>query len=276
MTGVDATPMASALCLTKARPDKLRRAVRCFLAQTYANKELLIVHDEDDALTREALAEYEGEATIRIHRVRSGQYAKLGDRRNLSIELARGEYFATWDDDDWYHPERLARQVHAAMTFHKPACLMTHVLVFDSRLGKAYLSQLRVWENSLVCRKSAISPKRRYDSAAIVEDSPLMAALVKDACVFPLTAPQLYVYERHEGNITGDKLGNVLCEWGQKLPRRSAELIAAATSSRVVADGARLLDSEEFLSQLDYMHGVTAMAGGEHTERLRKYLEERD
>lgn len=37
--------------------------------------------------------------------------ANIGDKRNLGSELATGEIIASWDDDDWNGPDRLASQL---------------------------------------------------------------------------------------------------------------------------------------------------------------------
>jgi glycosyltransferase involved in cell wall biosynthesis len=38
----------------------------------------------------------------------------VGQIRNMAFDMAGGEYLATWDDDDWYHPKRLAFQIRHA------------------------------------------------------------------------------------------------------------------------------------------------------------------
>ena len=39
----------------------------------------------------------------------------LGTLRNRSLEEATGDFMAQWDDDDWYHPERIERQARVLM-----------------------------------------------------------------------------------------------------------------------------------------------------------------
>lgn len=90
---------------TKNRLRFLPRAIRCFQAQTYANRELLILDDGDER-TRDHIPK-----DSRIRYVRCGPTPSLGCKRNLAIERARGEFIAHWDDDDWSDSERLRSQI---------------------------------------------------------------------------------------------------------------------------------------------------------------------
>jgi glycosyltransferase involved in cell wall biosynthesis len=47
--------------------------------------------------------------SVAYHRLPPG--ATLGAKRNAAVELARGDLLAHWDDDDWYSPARIERQV---------------------------------------------------------------------------------------------------------------------------------------------------------------------
>jgi glycosyltransferase involved in cell wall biosynthesis len=101
--------------LTVTRPGALARLALAFgdlARQTHAEREIVVVHDGDaafDAAVR-ALAEREGLAAT-VDRAEPGR--TLGELRNRSVALARGEVVVQWDDDDRHHPERLARQAAA-------------------------------------------------------------------------------------------------------------------------------------------------------------------
>lgn len=97
-------PLVSCLGLTKAgREVWLRKAVECFLAQTYEPRELVIVADEG---MRVAVPE---DARIRV--VYAPRGIVLGAKRNFACVQAAGDVLAHWDDDDWSAPERLAVQM---------------------------------------------------------------------------------------------------------------------------------------------------------------------
>lgn len=105
--------LVSALMPTCHGPEYVERAIRCFEAQTYPCKELVIAK----AYERQGpgmftpprpLIDYRGH---RVERVPPG--LSIGELRNVACRVARGSILAHWDDDDVSHPERLARSVAA-------------------------------------------------------------------------------------------------------------------------------------------------------------------
>ena len=52
------TPLVTCLCLTRNRRGFLPRAIECFVAQTYEERELLIVDDGDDSIADLAPADW--------------------------------------------------------------------------------------------------------------------------------------------------------------------------------------------------------------------------
>ena len=77
----------------------LRRAVNCFLDQTYEPRELIVVHRSDDSATRNYLDGLQ-QALIRTVELPVRPKISLGELRNFAIQASRGRYIATWDDDD--------------------------------------------------------------------------------------------------------------------------------------------------------------------------------
>lgn len=103
--------MISCLCITRGdRPGLLSEAVSDFVRQTFTDRELVILHDGDEAAHAGvgAIVAAHAGASIRIERTPPGP--RLGELRNIAIERARGEWICQWDDDDRYHPERLRLQ----------------------------------------------------------------------------------------------------------------------------------------------------------------------
>lgn len=270
-------PLVSCLCVTQARPEKLRRAIDCFLAQTYPNKELLILLRAGDHATRSVVAEHRDRPSIRIHALADDDRRTLGEQRNLSIRLCRGEYFCIWDDDDWYHPERIETQASALRRYHKAACLLTHLLLFDVPTGQAYLSEMRLWEGSVLCRTDIVSGSLGYEAARIVEDSAFINALIRKNLVYPLTAPNLYVYERHERNTSGLKLSRLMYSQAQTLSAECSALISSVMASKIsTVEAARQMCSLQLLGEINYFHGFPVNMPTEVLAKFRQYLEQED
>jgi glycosyltransferase involved in cell wall biosynthesis len=132
MAARDDAPLISCLMVTHGRLALAKRAIQCFSRQTYPVKELVIVTD-DDAQYQGALERYIHDAglnnTVRVQRV-PGARRPLGQLRNISIDRARGDVLCQWDDDDCYHPERLAVQARHMVDNGARACLLTDHLQY--------------------------------------------------------------------------------------------------------------------------------------------------
>jgi glycosyltransferase involved in cell wall biosynthesis len=108
-----ASPRVSVVVPTYNRPDKLRRAVGTVLEQTYARVELVVVDDHSETPASDALADLDRSALDAVTVVRHEQNRGANAARNTGIREATGEFVAFLDDDDRWHPEKLARQVAA-------------------------------------------------------------------------------------------------------------------------------------------------------------------
>jgi len=108
-------PLVSCLMVTANRGDIARVAIECFSKQTWSNKELVIIDDGDEDYA-DMIASLDCAPLVRyIKMVPTSPRMSLGELRNISIEEARGDWCVQWDDDEWYHPERLAIQLGAAV-----------------------------------------------------------------------------------------------------------------------------------------------------------------
>lgn len=188
--------LVSCVCVTRNRVEMLRRAVSCFLNQTYPTRELVVVHEADDAATREYLAGLRHPA-VRPQEVGTSPKCSLGALRNLSIEASRGHYVAQWDDDDWYGPTRLTEQIGAIRQSGGIGCVLSRWLMYDVLTGLAYLSASRAWEGSIVAERSAMP---RYPDLPKGEDTIAIGQMIAENKVVALDRPQIYVYTVHGKN----------------------------------------------------------------------------
>jgi glycosyltransferase involved in cell wall biosynthesis len=90
---------------TRDRRKFLPQALRCFLRQTYPNKELIVV---DDSARSNAVL-FRGVPGVRY--LRLTQPTRTGTKLNLGIEAARGDILQKLDDDDFYQAGFLAASV---------------------------------------------------------------------------------------------------------------------------------------------------------------------
>src|SRR5690606_32958391 len=88
--------------------DTVAAAVESALAQTFADREIIVINDGSPDDTADVLAPYRDRIRY-IEQVNAGQAAA----RNRGIELARGRYIALLDDDDIWPADKLEWQVAA-------------------------------------------------------------------------------------------------------------------------------------------------------------------
>ncbi len=106
--------LVSVVIPTYRRSDMLDRAIRSVLSQSYDNIELLLVNDnipgdEYSQSLLQRVREYESDSRFRL--ILQEKHINGAVARNEGIKQARGEYIAFLDDDDWWEPEKIQKQV---------------------------------------------------------------------------------------------------------------------------------------------------------------------
>lgn len=191
--------LISCLCITYRRVHLLQRAVRCFLAQTWPHRELVVLHEDGDTETRQFLAD-NPHPMIRPLTVPAASRIPLGTKRQIAMDSSTARYIATWDDDDWSAPERLAAQIDVLRQSGFAACTLERWLVYDTVLDQVWLSQARTWEASLVAVREAMPT---YEPVAKAEDLISITKMIAAKQVVALLRPNSYVYVCHRGNVSG-------------------------------------------------------------------------
>jgi len=105
-------PTVCAILLTKDRPELAARAVRCFRAQTYGRKKLIILNSGKGGWYLAMDWDSGAIGSSELHWPISDSKDPLGRLRNKACELgASADIFCHWDDDEWCHSSRIAEQV---------------------------------------------------------------------------------------------------------------------------------------------------------------------
>ena len=99
--------MVSAIITTHNRKELLKRAIESVLSQTFKDMECIVVDDASTDGTRELCKSYPIQYIyIPKEESKGGNYA-----RNLGIKASSGNYCAFLDDDDYWFPEKIEKQV---------------------------------------------------------------------------------------------------------------------------------------------------------------------
>ncbi len=110
-------PLVSVIMPTYRRDDTLRRAIKSVVGQTYKNIELIVVNDNGvggdysprvGEVVRSFAAHDDRVRLLEPSEHKNGAFA-----RNRGVEASSGELIAFLDDDDWWEPIKIERQVAA-------------------------------------------------------------------------------------------------------------------------------------------------------------------
>ena len=209
-------------CVTITQPGRgrvLAEAVADFNAQTFADRELLIVHDGGPTFAAEidqiiAAKPVTVTAPIRVLAAIREPRLRLGELRNLAVDAAAGDWICQWDDDDRYHPERLAVQWNAARAQGAEFCFLvdqlhwfeaTQELFWEDWQHETY--PLNFVQGSMLARRDLLP---RYPALARGEDTPLCWQIVRGAEAGDYKIARLrgagwsYLY-RHHGHNAWDE-----------------------------------------------------------------------
>ena len=193
--GENTLPLVSCLMVTRNRFAQAQLAVQCFLSQTYPNKELIIIDDDpDDALF--LWSQRLNEACITHCRLEN-KGLTLGELRNLSVEIAKGDLVCQWDDDDLYDPVRLEFQISVLLHQECHASILSRVLIWWPAGERLSVSCYRNWEGSMILYKE-LMPK--YKQLRRGEDTQLLNSMRNKIKIAKMDLPRSYIYIYHSKN----------------------------------------------------------------------------
>lgn len=153
--------LVSVIIPTYARNDSLARAIECIQAQTYSNLEIIVVDDNVPESNHRKSTEKLMETYLqdsRVTYIKNEQNLGGAGARNVGIEAANGEYVAFLDDDDFYYPTKIEKQL--AVFFNSQ----------DEHLALVYCDVEHVWASGKV--QTVIEAKHRGNCLyeAIIDD----------------------------------------------------------------------------------------------------------
>lgn len=103
-------PTVSVVMPVYNREDLVGRAIESILNQTFTDFEFIIVDDGSSDKTADIVKAF-AEQDKRIRFLSYGMNRGVGYARQYGLEVARGEFVAIMDSDDWSMPDRLEKSV---------------------------------------------------------------------------------------------------------------------------------------------------------------------
>ena len=134
----DEYPLVSAIMLT-GRVTLLDAliCIKCFQAQTYPYKELIIINN---AKNQFAASELNIKADRDVFVIDTPQELSAGMARNYGIRAANGQILAQFDADYYHHPKRLESQIATLAENEAHICVLSETLLYSYVSGRAFLN----------------------------------------------------------------------------------------------------------------------------------------
>jgi glycosyltransferase involved in cell wall biosynthesis len=188
--------LISCIMPTRNRPHFVAQALRCFLRQTYARSELVVIDDGEQSVERMCAH------LPRVRYVRLDRPTATGTKMNLAAEHARGTILQKLDDDDYYHPEFLERAAACLPAASEERCRT--IVAWDCFLVLiAGEDRLRFsghgWNaGGTLCFSKETWARRPFREVWTSCDSWFLAD--HQSAILPVCAPEHYILVRHGGN----------------------------------------------------------------------------
>src|SRR5271169_1049612 len=192
-------PLVSCIMPTYNRRRFVPEAIRLFLTQDYPKKELVVLDDGEDNIADLI------PRRPQIRYVRLDRRHSLGAKRNIACEAAHGEIIAHWDDDDWYAPWRLSRQVAKIVRGGTELCGLARMLFFDPSTQRAweyvYPAGAPAWVyGATFCYRKSVWQQSPFLDNTGCEDNLFIANLAADVRLRALSEPGMFVGLVHSAN----------------------------------------------------------------------------
>ncbi len=139
------SPLVSCIMPTANRQKFIPLALEYFLNQDYQNAELVII---DDGL-EPAYSLIPNHPKIRYFY--SNPLGTIGVKRNYACEKAQGEIIMHWDDDDWYAPDWISKQIAALLSSGADITGLNKVMFYSPSIEKRWMYEDSDGEKPWLC-----------------------------------------------------------------------------------------------------------------------------
>ena len=157
-------PLVTCITPTANRQKYLPLAIKYFLEQDYPNAEMVIIDDG-----RESCASLIPENPKIKYFYYPERLGTIGIKRNLACEKSNGEIIIHWDDDDWYAPDWISRQVEAQLHSGADITGLNKVDFYSPSINKRYRYEDTEIEKPWICGATMAFKKSFWEKHKFVD-----------------------------------------------------------------------------------------------------------
>ncbi len=183
---------------TRGRPELAAKAVEYFWAQTWPNKELLIM---DDGRERS----FTMRPDCDVYLCMNGPMT-IGTKRNALCVLAKGEIIVHWDSDDYSSPERLQSQ-YEILTASVKAVTGFYTLLFvneESKEAARYIGDPSDTVGTSLMYMKDWWEKHPFEDVMIQEDIGFARVAYQHDQLHAVPSDDSIIARVHQGNTSPD------------------------------------------------------------------------
>jgi glycosyltransferase involved in cell wall biosynthesis len=175
-------------------------SIEYFSRQDIRDCELLVL---EERTVPEGGIEHCDQRVLHLH---LSQRLSVGSKRNLACQHARGEIILHWDDDDWYSPNRISRQVNALLESGADVCGSSRPYFYEPATRRAwqyvYPDRGKPWvHGATLCYTKEFWKRNPFANINIGEDTHFLWSS-RPKKVLMLAESDFYVGLIHPGNTS--------------------------------------------------------------------------
>ncbi len=192
---------------TRGRQALAKLAVECFLSQTHADRDLVILDDHDDpsfpfGYDHPLIRYYALDYTV-------GKL-NIPQKRNWVNGLAKGQTICHWDSDDYSAPTRLEQQMQLMETSGKQVVGYSSMFFYDEASDRAFhwesARNIYALGTSLVYRKEFWQAHPYIEGYFVGSDNMFVKAALNAGQLVSVHAGPMMVARVHANNTSEKRL----------------------------------------------------------------------
>ena len=193
-------PLVSAIMPThgKDRFDWALQAIDCYASQTYPNKELIILDDEDAPTFQRA------PQGCRYSRIAGDAQMTIPEKRNRLCTLSNGEYIWHLDSDDWSASGRMMLQIELLDASRRSVCGFSSMIFHVESTNDVfeYTSHRDYALGTSLCYRKSWWRGHRWGPLAIGSDNAFVRTAAYNNQLITIPGSGLMVARVHSGNTS--------------------------------------------------------------------------